>query len=279
MRTERATGRLSQGVRRRWFAGAIAVTAMLVGLTAGAAGGVSVPALPVLWTAGGIDPGATGAGQAGRLTSDAAGNVAVVSGPTGGRDLAVTSYAPERSTPMASHDQPGLGHVPGGLDRGSARTEISLPSVTASAPGAIRSRISVVRYASDGDASLAGRPRRHPSLRSRVYSSMPEATPTSRSARSVTAATSRCTSTAPPGALVVVAGDLDRVLRQRHRHVAWPSSPDEIRCRRDRRLSPAEPTGSRHAYDAATGARRLAGDGARGHRRPRRRRRRTRACT
>ena len=50
--------------------------------------------LPVLWTAGGLDPGSTGAGHAGRLTSDAANNVAVVSGPTGGRDLAVTSYTP-----------------------------------------------------------------------------------------------------------------------------------------------------------------------------------------
>ena len=50
--------------------------------------------LPVLWTAGGLDPGATGAGQAGRLTSDAANNVAVVSGPAAGRDLAVSSYTP-----------------------------------------------------------------------------------------------------------------------------------------------------------------------------------------
>lgn len=48
--------------------------------------------LPVLWTAGGLDPGTTGAGQAGRLTSDAANNVAVVSGPASGRDLAVSSY-------------------------------------------------------------------------------------------------------------------------------------------------------------------------------------------
>ncbi len=87
-----AGDRISKDGRWRRFVGALGVTAMLIGLTAGSAGGVST--LPVLWTAGGLDPGATGAGQAGRLTADAAGNVAVVSGPIGGRDLAVTSYTP-----------------------------------------------------------------------------------------------------------------------------------------------------------------------------------------
>lgn len=48
--------------------------------------------LPILWTAGGLDPGNTGAGQAARIATDAVGNVAVVSGPSLGVDLAVTSY-------------------------------------------------------------------------------------------------------------------------------------------------------------------------------------------
>jgi outer membrane protein assembly factor BamB len=48
---------------------------------------------PVLqWTAGGLSAGTDSAGQAARMAVDAWGNVAVVSGPSGGRDLAVTSH-------------------------------------------------------------------------------------------------------------------------------------------------------------------------------------------
>ncbi len=72
--------RSSEAYRGR-FVGALVVALTLVGLAAGSAGGAGM--LPVLWTAGGLDPGTTGAGQAGRLTSDAANNVAVVSGPAG----------------------------------------------------------------------------------------------------------------------------------------------------------------------------------------------------
>src|SRR5450755_901176 len=53
---------------------------------------VAATTLPVLWTAGGLSAGIDSAGQAGRIAADASGNVAVVSGPSGGRDLAVTSY-------------------------------------------------------------------------------------------------------------------------------------------------------------------------------------------
>ena len=48
--------------------------------------------LPVLWTAGGLSAGNDSAGQAARIATDASGNVAVVSGPSLARDLAVTSY-------------------------------------------------------------------------------------------------------------------------------------------------------------------------------------------
>ena len=50
---------------------------------------------PVLWTVGGVDAGTGGAGQASRIAIDTAGNVAVVSGPAGGRLLAVSSYTAE----------------------------------------------------------------------------------------------------------------------------------------------------------------------------------------
>ena len=49
--------------------------------------------VPVLWTAGGLDAGTTGAGQASRIAADVLGNVSVVSGPAGS-DLAITSYSP-----------------------------------------------------------------------------------------------------------------------------------------------------------------------------------------
>jgi len=49
--------------------------------------------LGVLWTAGGLDAGTTGAGQSARTAVDAMGNVAIVSGPAlNSVDLAVTSY-------------------------------------------------------------------------------------------------------------------------------------------------------------------------------------------
>jgi PKD repeat protein len=66
-------------------------------------------ALPPLWTAGGLDAGTTGAGQAARIASDASGNVAVVSGPSGGRDLAVTSYTPDGAFRWRSAVSPTTG--------------------------------------------------------------------------------------------------------------------------------------------------------------------------
>ena len=70
-----------------------AVILMLVAglsLTVGAA-----TILSERWIAGGLSAGIDSAGQAARIASDASGNVVVVSGPSGGRDLAVTSYTAE----------------------------------------------------------------------------------------------------------------------------------------------------------------------------------------
>lgn len=66
------------------------VAAMALSGLAGPAEATS--SLPIEWTAGGQSAGTDSAGQAARLTSDPAGNVAVVSGPAYGRYLAVTSY-------------------------------------------------------------------------------------------------------------------------------------------------------------------------------------------
>ena len=52
----------------------------------------AVDTLPILWEAGGLSAGNDSAGQAARIATDAFGNVAVVSGPSKAKDLAVTSY-------------------------------------------------------------------------------------------------------------------------------------------------------------------------------------------
>ena len=51
--------------------------------------------VPPLWTRGGVFAGNDGIGQAGRMSVDLSGNIAIVSGPAFGRDLAVTSYTSE----------------------------------------------------------------------------------------------------------------------------------------------------------------------------------------
>ncbi len=85
--------RSPKGMHSRRFVGVVGVTLMLVGLTASGAAGATT--LPALWTAGGLSAGLDSAGQAARIATDVFGNVAVVSGPSGGRDLAVTSYTAE----------------------------------------------------------------------------------------------------------------------------------------------------------------------------------------
>lgn len=60
---------------------------LFLALSAGA-----VDTIPTLWEAGGLSAGSASAGQAARLAVDSAGNLAVVSGPSQARDLAVTSY-------------------------------------------------------------------------------------------------------------------------------------------------------------------------------------------
>lgn len=88
-------GRIIKAILRRTTARSLFLAACLISLAIPAF--IGTPALaattpPVLWTAGGLDAGTTGPGQSARMATDASGNVAVVSGPSGGRDLAVTSY-------------------------------------------------------------------------------------------------------------------------------------------------------------------------------------------
>ena len=96
-----------KAMRKRQLLGAVGVTLMLVSLEANGAGGAAT--IPVLWTAGGLSAGIDSAGQAARIATDASGNVAVVSGPSLGRDLAVTSYSPNGSFRWRGSVSPSIG--------------------------------------------------------------------------------------------------------------------------------------------------------------------------
>ena len=86
-----------------------AVILMLVAGLSLAVGAATL--LSELWTAGGLSAGTDSAGQAARIASDASGNVAVVSGPSGGRDLAVTSYTADGILRWRSTVSAVVGHV------------------------------------------------------------------------------------------------------------------------------------------------------------------------
>ena len=94
----------------RRTAALIAVVLILIGT-----GAVLLAAnLPVLWTAGGLDAGTTGAGQSARMAADAMGNVAIVSGPAlNSQDLAVTSYTQDGTFRWRSTVTPNIGRFLG----------------------------------------------------------------------------------------------------------------------------------------------------------------------
>ncbi|MCC6992321.1 MAG: hypothetical protein IT181_25160, partial [Acidobacteria bacterium] len=106
MRTRLVTVTESSGVRARGWAAAL-VTACTVTLQAALALAATTP--PVLWAAGGLDAGNTGAGQAGHVAVDTAGNVVVVSGPSGGRLLTTTSYTSDGLLRWRRSEAPSAG--------------------------------------------------------------------------------------------------------------------------------------------------------------------------
>ncbi len=85
----------------------LAAALIVAGIASGVARGATT--LPVVWSAGGLDAGTTGAGQAARIASDPAGNVAVVSGPAASRDLAVTSYTATGALRWRASVSPSIG--------------------------------------------------------------------------------------------------------------------------------------------------------------------------
>jgi PKD repeat protein len=90
----------------RSVAPAAAILVLVAGMSL-AVGAATI--LSDLWTAGGLSAGTDSAGQAARIASDGSGNVAVVSGPSGGRDLAVTSYTADGTLRWRSTVTPAVG--------------------------------------------------------------------------------------------------------------------------------------------------------------------------
>ncbi len=121
--------------------------AMLIGLAPGSAEGATT--IPVLWTAGGLDAGTTGAGQAARVTCDAAGNVSAVSGPSGGRDLVVTSYTPDGSLRWRRAISPSLGTFTGDWAVAAPNGDVVAVGHNINSSGNPIA-VTLVRYGSDG---------------------------------------------------------------------------------------------------------------------------------
>jgi PKD repeat protein len=135
--------------------GAVCLLALGLGTAAAAP-----PQLPVLWTAGGLDAGSSGAGQAARIASDSAGNVAVVSGPAGfGAELAVTSYTPTGALRWRGSVRPSIGRFLGdwvaaapngdfvavGHNINSSGNPIALTVVRFTSSGALAWRVDLAR--------------------------------------------------------------------------------------------------------------------------------------
>lgn len=110
---------------------------------------VAATTLPVLWTAGGLSAGTDSAGQAARIATDASGNVAVVSGPSGGRDLAVTSYTATGSLRWRGVVSPASGTFVGDWVVAAPNGDFVAVGHNVTSRGQPIA-ISMVRYASDG---------------------------------------------------------------------------------------------------------------------------------
>jgi len=105
--------------------------------------------LPVLWTGGGLSAGTDSAGQAARIATDNFGNVAVVSGPSAGRDLAVTSYTATGSLRWQAAVSPSVGTFRGDWVAAALNGDFVAVGTNVDSRGNPLG-ITLVRYASDG---------------------------------------------------------------------------------------------------------------------------------
>ena len=136
----------------------IAIGVVILAPANAAAGATNIP---VLWSAGGLSAGFDSAGQAARIATDASGNVAVVSGPSFARDLAVTSYTASGSFRWRGTVTPSVGTFQGnwvaaapngdfvavGTNVTSRGNPIGLTMVRFSFDGLLLWRVDIVRVA------------------------------------------------------------------------------------------------------------------------------------
>lgn len=119
----------------------------LTGITAGSA--VGATNVPALWTAGGLSAGYDSAGQAGRIATDGSGNVAVVSGPSLARDLAVTSYTASGSFRWRRAVSPSVGTFKGDWVVAAPNGDFVAVGSNVDSHGRPMA-LTMVRYATDG---------------------------------------------------------------------------------------------------------------------------------
>jgi hypothetical protein len=106
--------------------------------------------IPVLWTAGGLSAGNDSAGQAARIATDNSGNVAVVSGPALGLDLAVTSYTPAGTMRWQSSVSPSSGTFQGDWVAAAPNGDFVAVGHNVSGSTGNPIAITLVRFGSDG---------------------------------------------------------------------------------------------------------------------------------
>jgi len=132
---------------KKRLVGVVAIALMMMGVTVSPAQAATT--LPVLWTAGGLDSGSTGAGNSTRIATDASGNVAVVSGPALARDLAVTSYTASGAFRWRSRVSPSVGTFEGAWVVAAPNGDFVAVGYNVDSHGYPRAS-TLVRYASDG---------------------------------------------------------------------------------------------------------------------------------
>jgi hypothetical protein len=109
----------------------------------------AVPAVPVLWTAGGLSAGNESAGQAGRMAVDTFGNVGIVSGPALARGLGVTSYTASGVLRWQNVVNPASGTFTGVWIEAAPNGDFVAVGANVNSSGLLFA-VTIVRYSSDG---------------------------------------------------------------------------------------------------------------------------------
>lgn len=150
---DRRTGARAGFLMRVFDAGILLVLgAVLMALQAFSSGSAvaATTTLPVQWSAGGLSAGNASAGQAARVAADAAGNLAVVSGPAFARSLAVTSYTSAGVRRWQQSVSPVSGTFAGSWIAAAPNGDFAAVGVNVDAQGNPFG-VTMVRYSTDGN--------------------------------------------------------------------------------------------------------------------------------